>query len=182
MADLDSVWQRLFTTSLSRRAALRSALLGAATLPFWSGARAQGTATQGTSASGAGQTAADFLLHLPAVAPATIPQGVTARKGNQQAWAALQGVSIAQVEIPTGGWRAPHLHRNAPELAVVLQGTAHAALQNPQQEWLELDLQAGDCVYFPLGWPHWLRNTGNGVLQAYFNYGHEQPVTVELPT
>jgi len=36
-------------------------------------------------------------------------------------------------------------------------------------------------VYFPLGWTHWLRNTGSGVLHTYFNYGHEQPATVEVP-
>ena len=50
-----------------------------------------------------------------------------------------------------------------------------------EQAWLELELEAGDCVYFPLGWAHWLRNTGSGALQTYFNYGHEQPATVELP-
>ncbi|WP_344983023.1 hypothetical protein, partial [Deinococcus rubellus] len=61
------------------------------------------------------------------------------------------------------------------------QGRARAALQPPGQAWLELDLEVGDCVYFPLGWPHWLRNTGSGVLHTYFNYGHEQPATVEVP-
>lgn len=49
-----------------------------------------------------------------------------------------------------------------------------------QKEWLEMTLEAGDCVYFPLGWPHWFRNSGSSVLRAYFNYGHEQPETVEV--
>jgi mannose-6-phosphate isomerase-like protein (cupin superfamily) len=43
-----------------------------------------------------------------------------------------------------------------------------------------VDLEAEDCVYFPLGWPHWFRNAGSTVLRAYFNYGHEQPETVEV--
>lgn len=166
----------LFDQPRSRREALRLATaLGVASLPLLrGGALAQGTPTP------TGLTAADYTRRLQALASAVIPAGVTARKGNQQAWPVLQGVSIAAVEIPAGTWRAPHLHTNAPELAVVLEGTARAALQTPRKQWLEVELGAGDGVYFPLGWPHWLRNTGDGVLRAYFNYGHEQPVTVEL--
>ncbi|WP_170928567.1 cupin domain-containing protein [Deinococcus hopiensis] len=96
----------------------------------------------------------------------TIPSGVSARKGNQAAWPLLAGVSVAQVEIPRDSWRAPHLHTNTPELVVIVQGRARAGLQTPEREWLELELGPGDCVYFPLGWPHWLRNTGSGVLHA----------------
>ncbi|WP_407542436.1 cupin domain-containing protein (plasmid) [Deinococcus radiomollis] len=150
------------------------------TLPFIrSNVFAQSTATP--AAPTAGAKAEDYMLHLMQVPSAVIPNDVTARKGNQKAWPLLQGVSIAQVEVPVGGWRAPHLHTNTAELAVVLNGTARAALQNPEKEWFEIDLQPGDCVYFPLGWPHWFRNTGSNVLQAYFNYGHQLPATVELP-
>jgi Cupin len=73
---------------------------------------------------------------------------------------------IAQVEVPVGAWRAPHLHTNTPELAVVLEGKAKVGLHTPQKEWLELELEAGNCVYFPLGWPHWFRNAGSGVLRV----------------
>lgn len=126
-------------------------------------------------------TAADYKLSLAGLPAVTIPKDVSARKGNKAVWPLLTGVSIAQVDIPEGTWRAPHYHTNASELAVIVQGRAKAGLQPPGQEWLELDLEAGDCVYFPLGWPHWLRNTGSGVLHTYFNYGHEQPATVEVP-
>ena len=63
-----------------------------------------------------------------------------------------------------------------------VQGNATAGLQTPEREWLEVELEAGDCVYFPLGWPHWLRNTDSDVLHTYFNYGHGQPATVEVPS
>lgn len=129
---------------------------------------------QGTSAA-----ATNFVLHLPRLPPVIIATDVIAHEGNEEAWAQLQGVSIAQVEVPIGAWRAPYLHINTPE-PVVLSGTARAGLQLPQKEWLELDLQPGDCVYFPLGWPHRFRNAGSGVLRAYFNYGHEQRETVEV--
>jgi mannose-6-phosphate isomerase-like protein (cupin superfamily) len=165
-------WQGRLEAPMSRRDALRIAAMGALGLSFVRpAALAQGTAA----------TAAEYTLRLAQLPPATILTDVTARKGNKKAWAVLEGVSIAQVEVPVGAWRAPHLHTNTPELAVVLVGSAKAGLQTPQKEWLEVDLQAGDCVYFPLGWPHWFRNAGSGVLRAYFNYGHEQPETVEVP-
>ena len=176
MSDQVVQWPQLFDLRLSRREAVRAAMLGAA-LPFMqSGAHAQAA----PAAVVPGLRAADYRLRLSQLTSALIPSEVTARKGNQKAWPALQGVSIAQVEVPVGGWRSPHLHTNTAELAVVLKGNARVALQNPQQEWLEVELEAGDCVYFPLGWPHWFRNTGDAVLQAYFNYGHEQPATVEV--
>ena len=158
---------------LSRRQALRAALLGTASIPLlrWSASAQTETPLP----------AGDYALHLFQLAPTVIPTEVVARKGNLRSWPVLQGVSIAQVEVPVGTWRSPHLHTNTAELAVVLNGQARVALQNPQKEWLELDLQAGDCVYFPMGWPHWFRNSGVTVLKAYFNYGHELPVTVELP-
>ena len=130
-----------------------------------------------TTANG---SAAEYALRLPQVAPAVIPEDVTARKGNKAAWPILAGVSIAQVEIPVGKWRAPHYHTNTPELAVVLRGIARAGLINPKNELIVVDLQEGDCVFFPMGWTHWLRNMGKVAVQAYFNYGHEQPVTFEV--
>ena len=156
--------------------ALNSGVLG-------SGALAQGSPSPAPvppAAPSPALVAADFRLDLPGVASSVIPTGVTARKGNSKAWPALQGVSIAQVEIPVGTLRAAHMHTNTAELAVILSGSARAGLQNEAKEWLELDLTAGQCVYFPLGWPHWLRNTGDGPLTAYFNYAHELPATVEL--
>jgi mannose-6-phosphate isomerase-like protein (cupin superfamily) len=127
-----------------------------------------------------GSTADDYVLHLPTIAPAIIPEDVAARKGNKAAWPILLGVSIAQVEIPAGKWRAPHYHTNANELSVIISGTARMGLITPQNTQFQFDLQEGDCVFFPMGWTHWLRNTGAVPVKTYFNYSHEQPVTVEV--
>ncbi|GGJ61252.1 cupin domain-containing protein [Deinococcus aquiradiocola] len=181
----EPLWIPLAARSLTRRDAVRVAIFGTANLALLGRAAAQTTSTQAPAPTPAVPPAprvpADFMLDLPGVPVQTIPTGVLAQKGNVRAWPALQGVSIAQVEIPTGTERAPHLHTNTPELAVILSGTARAGFQNDAKEWMEVDLQAGQCVYFPLGWPHWLRNTGPGPLTAYFNYAHELPATVELP-
>lgn len=125
-------------------------------------------------------SADEYRLQFSSVTPATIPENVSARKGNKAAWPALTGISIAQVEIPVGTWRAPHYHTNTPEIAVIVQGSARAGLWTPANEHHEVDLAEGDCVFFPLGWPHWLRNTGSTPLKTYFNYGNEQPVTFEI--
>lgn len=125
----------------------------------------------------------DYALQLSAEPIATIPDFVSARKGNKPVWPVLTGISIAQVEIPVGKWRAPHYHTNTPELLVIIQGTARAYLVTPSpgNKLIEIDLKEGDCVYFPMGWPHWLCNTGKVEVRTYFNYGHEQPVTFEVP-
>ena len=169
------------TATLSRRELMhRAAVLGLVSLPLVRDAGLAQTAQAPATTPPATETATDYKLSLAGLTPVTILQDVSARKGNKAVWPLLSGVSIAQVEIPQGTWRAPHYHTNAPELAVVVQGQAKAGLQTPDQRWLELELEAGDCVYFPLGWPHWLRNTGSKGLHTYFNYGHEQPATVEV--
>lgn len=123
----------------------------------------------------------DYVLKLPNVAPAIIREDVVARKGNYAVWPVLQGQSIASVEIPVGKWRAPHLHTNTSEIAVIVQGSGRAGIQSPTGTF-EVDMLQGDCVYFPAGWPHWLRNSGTTLLLAYFNYVHEKPETIELAT
>lgn len=127
-----------------------------------------------------GSAAPEYVLRLRQVAPAVIPEDVVARKGNKAAWPILVGISIAQIEIPVGKWRAPHYHTNTPELSVIVRGTARAGIVTPDNKLLVEELQEGDCVFFPLGWTHWLRNTGTVPLQTYFNYGHEQPQTIEV--
>ncbi|WP_424952161.1 cupin domain-containing protein [Deinococcus sp.] len=171
-------WKELVGRPFSRRDTVRLAVFGAVNL----GVLHPAALAQGTPATPAPppRLPTDFTLNLLALASSVVPTNVTARKGNQKAWPVLQGVSIAHVEIPSGSARAAHLHTNTAELAVILKGAARAGIQNEAKEWMELDLQEGQCVYFPLGWTHWLRNTGEGPLTAYFNYGHEVPVTVEV--
>jgi oxalate decarboxylase/phosphoglucose isomerase-like protein (cupin superfamily) len=77
--------------------------------------------------------------------------------------------------------KTPHLHTNTSEIAVIVHGTARAGIQSPTG-WFEFDMQQGDCVFFPSGYPHWLRNTGTVPLIAYFNYVNEKPETIELAT
>lgn len=124
----------------------------------------------------------DYFLRLSNVASEVVPFQAVARKGNRAVWPALKGVSIAQVEIPVGSWRGPHRHLNAPELAVIVQGQARAGLVTNDDKLVEVDLEVGDCVFFPTGWTHWLHNTGDVPVVTYFNYGHEQPVTEEVDT
>src|SRR5688572_28793756 len=50
-------------------------------------------------------------------------EDVIVRKGNVTTWPILQGQSIASVEIPVGKWRAPHLHTNTSEIAVIIHGS-----------------------------------------------------------
>lgn len=121
-----------------------------------------------------------FLLKFSQLNSVVIPDGANAKKGNKAAWPILENASIAQVEIPVGKWRAPHYHTNTPEIAVIVRGKALAAIQDPQAGLETCEVGEGECVYFPLGWTHWLKNIGDVPLVAYFNYSHESPVTQEV--
>jgi mannose-6-phosphate isomerase-like protein (cupin superfamily) len=113
--------------------------------------------------------ASEYKLRLSQIPPVVIPEIVIARKGNKAAWPTLAGISIAQVEIPVNEWRAPHYHTNTAELSVLVKGTARAGLITPQNQLIVEDMKEGDCIFFPLGWTHWIRNTAQiaveGVLQ-----------------
>ncbi|MEI7987103.1 MAG: cupin domain-containing protein [Armatimonadota bacterium] len=126
------------------------------------------------------EVAGDYLFHLWNSTALTIPESVTARKGNKAIWPVLKGISIASVEIPVGAWRAPHYHTNTPELAVILSGSAKVGILVPGGDLVEFEAFDGDCVYFPQGWTHWIRNIGTVVIRTYFNYGFEQPQTIEV--
>lgn len=135
-----------------------------------------------TAPAGAARAAGPnpYVLRLPRVPAGTIPRSTVARKGNKAAWPVLQGISIASVEIPPGAARAAHFHANAAELAIIVEGHGQVGLVAPSGERHVSDLEAGDCMYFPAAWPHWVRNTGDGPLIAIFNYNHEQPETYEV--
>ncbi|MCA1666049.1 MAG: cupin domain-containing protein [Thermomicrobia bacterium] len=77
--------------------------------------------------------------------------------------------------------RQPHLHTNANELSYLATGQARVGLVGPGGEQHLFDLAAGEVAFQPMGWVHWLENTGDGPLFAVFMYSHEQPETIDLP-
>ena len=122
----------------------------------------------------------DYLLKIESLNPVVIRDDVIARKGSIDSWKVLTGQSIASVVIPIGKSRAPHLHTNTSEIVTVTQGTGRAGLLTPSDGVLEFEITAREVCFFPLGWPHWLTNTGSTPLECYFNYVHERPQTIEL--
>ena len=122
----------------------------------------------------------NYFLKLSSLACDIIPKDVAVRKGTKKVWPVLAGMAISEVEIPEGKCRMPHYHTNTSELSVIIKGNAKAGLIDPCQTMYEFDLAEGDCVFFPCGWPHWIRNTGKGSLKSYFNYNTDDPITVEV--
>ncbi len=122
----------------------------------------------------------EFRFKLNDVTPVTVPNDITAYKTNKNSWPILEGITIVKVEIPGKQMRAPHLHTNASELSVIVKGSAIAYLIDPENTQIEVPLLEGDCVYFPMGWVHWLVNTSEETLISYFNYNNDQPITQEV--
>jgi mannose-6-phosphate isomerase-like protein (cupin superfamily) len=91
-----------------------------------------------------------------------------------------RGYPLPKSRFRINAWRAPHYHTNTAELSVLVKGKARAGVITPQNELIVEDLTEGDCIFFPMGWTHWIRNTGEVVIEMYFNYGNEQPATVEV--
>ncbi|KAM5191918.1 dynactin-associated protein [Mantella aurantiaca] len=66
-------------------------------------------------------------------------------------------LSLGVVTIKPLGLLGPYYNLNAHEMAYVLQGCGKVAITSR-----ECDVVAGDVIYFPIGLPHYLKNTCGG--------------------
>jgi oxalate decarboxylase/phosphoglucose isomerase-like protein (cupin superfamily) len=109
-----------------------------------------------------------YFFSLANAAPSTIPGGIV-RRCTKAVFPILQGVA-----------RLPHMHTNANELSYIASGKARAGIIGPNGQKDVFDLDAGDLVFFPQGYMHWLANIADGPMVALFMYSNEQPVTIDL--
>ncbi len=120
-----------------------------------------------------------YFFSLVNAPDSPIPGGIVHRC-TRAVFPVLQGVAVFSLVLDEGATRQPHMHTNANELSYIGVGSARAGIVGPNGQREEFDLAAGDLVFFPQGWMHWLANTGTGPLFALFMYSHEQPVTIDL--
>ncbi|XP_068855723.1 oxalate decarboxylase OxdC-like [Aphelocoma coerulescens] len=72
-------------------------------------------------------------------------------------------ISVGMLRIRRRGLRVPHWHLNANEHGVLLEGTAWVGVVGPDGgEATTFAVRAGQAVFFPRNWVHWVQNVGHG--------------------
>lgn len=75
----------------------------------------------------------------------------------------LSGLSVAVLTLEPGQLLVPHWHPDASELAYFSSGTASVAIFGPKADdppATPFDVTAGDVVFFPQGYIHYVHNVG----------------------
>lgn len=85
---------------------------------------------------------------------------------NSQSFPILKNLGMTQVILKQGQLLTPHLHPNANELAYFITGTAEVAVFDPNAKpgtpVVPFKVTAGDVVFFPQGFVHYVNNVGSG--------------------
>lgn len=81
------------------------------------------------------------------------------------------GGAFVDLFMTKGHMREPHWHPNAWELDVVVSGEAVTSILNPETNQLQnYHVKAGQTVFIPMGWWHWITAITEEVqLHLFFN-------------
>lgn len=84
---------------------------------------------------------------------------------------AMIGGAFVDLFMTKGHMREPHWHPNAWELDVVVSGEAVTSILNPETNQLQnYHVKAGQTVFIPMGWWHWITAITEEVqLHLFFN-------------
>ena len=85
--------------------------------------------------------------------------------------AAMIGGAFVDLFMTKGHMQEPHWHPNAWELDVVVSGEAVTSILNPETNQLQnYHMKAGQTVFIPMGWWHWITAVTEEVqLHLFFN-------------
>jgi oxalate decarboxylase len=92
----------------------------------------------------------------------------------------LQGVSMVSQRVMAGGVRELHWHLNANELSYCLSGHGRIGIFAPDGSSETIDIQPGSITFVPVGYTHYIQNSGGDELHMVIAFDHEQPETANL--
>lgn len=169
---------------LSRRASRRAALhrLGAGglaavgTIGFHGACQAQ-EATPAPEAGGL----PPFHFGLEASKADQFAAGLV-RWATKTQFPVLKGMALASERVDPGGLREIHWHGNAHELNYCLRGQGEMAIFSPDGKLETFAISAGSVSFAPMGYAHYIRNTGAEPLRLIVVFTDEQPATFDLST
>ena len=104
--------------------------------------------------------------------PLDYPYG-SARLARQQFWPALKDMAMFDLRITDEGMREPHWHPDTTEMGYVAHGHARMSLLAPNGVVTTYYLEAGDCYFVPINWPHQIEDVGED--EIHFLIFFDQP-------
>lgn len=102
----------------------------------------------------------------------------TARLIRQQFFPILKDLSMYDLRIEDDGMREPHWHPDTTEMGYVANGHARMSLLDPHGQVTTYYLEAGDCYFVPINWPHQIENTGDD--EFHFLIFFDQPTPADV--
>lgn len=87
----------------------------------------------------------------------------------------LDGLAVFWVNLDNDGVALPHWHPNADELAYVISGKGKMSVVSPNNEKETKEFGAGDMIFFPRGYFHYIETIGEEKLQFLAIFNHELP-------
>jgi oxalate decarboxylase len=120
-----------------------------------------------------------FVYRLEASEP-TVYAGGTLRTATRANIPALSGLAVYSEVIEPGALRELHWHANAHELNVCLSGEGVVGILTGTGEKVTFPIRAGSVTSVPLGYAHYLRNTGSDPLRLVLAFSHEEPDRLDM--
>lgn len=123
-----------------------------------------------------------WSFNLAKATPTVDVAGGTIQEANAETFPALagNGLSVYLLELAPGAIRIPHWHPNASEVDYVLAGTATVMVASTSGEWNTVTLGPGEITVIPMGWFHYIANTGEVPMRMLVIFGNEQPSDIGL--
>src|ERR1700694_5607690 len=120
-----------------------------------------------------------FKYQLEASEPQQF-EGGTNRAVTRQNISSLKDMAIYSLQIAPGCLRELHWHPNASELSYCLQGQGTMGILSPEGDNATFEIGAGSVSFVPMGYFHYIHNTGSQTLRVIAAFTHEDPKHLDL--
>lgn len=87
----------------------------------------------------------------------------------------LKGIALFWVNLDSDGLALPHWHPNSDELAYCVTGKGKMTIVSPHNEKETKEFEAGDMLFFPRGYFHYIESIGQERLQFLAIFNDESP-------
>jgi oxalate decarboxylase len=99
---------------------------------------------------------------------------------NEKIFPSLQDMALSILTLAENGFREPHWHPNAHELAYCLEGSALMTIFSPGATHETFTLSKGELAFVPMGSLHHIQNIGKGSVRFLLCYNSSSPEDLNL--